>query len=162
MNHLFAVALFFLAMPGRANVAHESWPKRVQDFPQPGTHLVGDFRITVKEAADQAGGGSGGAVYDIIVHHVRTGADYTINAQCVGVRVLALYDSWPQLEIWGRGGGGSWSRSLYRRIKGAYNDVRTDEFTEDEFAATDKARTATMPKVETVLYFVETRLPADP
>lgn len=73
--------------------------------------------------------------------------------------VLEFYRGWPQLEIWGRAGGGSWSRSLHRFTGRDYRYVRTDEFTGFEFRATDKTRTTTMPGEEAVLYYVETRLP---
>lgn len=162
MRRTLAAMFFFLVATSHADVAKEPWPKSLQDFPDPGTHLVHGFQITVQEAANQSGGGSGGAVYDIIVLQTRTGAKRTLNDQCVGARALELYKGWPQIELWGRGGGGSWSRTLYRCIGHAYQPVRTDEFPEIEANARDKTRTTTMPKVDTTLYFVETRFPERP
>ena len=161
MNRLVTAVLFFFTTFCFADVAQEPWPESLRDFPEPGAHVVGGFRITVKEAVDQTAGGSGGAIYDIIVRSTHIGASCAVNDQCVGVRVLALFQGWPQLEIWGRAGGGYWSRTLYRRVKGVYKSVRTDEFTENKVVAKDKGRMTTMPKVETTLYFVETRLPED-
>lgn len=101
-------------------------------------------------------------MYDVTVQNTQTGAKHRLHDQSVGFAVLALYRGWPQLEIWGRAGGGSWSRSLYRVVDREYRDVRTDEFTEFDFNAKDKSRTATMPGKEGPLYYVETRLPEHP
>lgn len=157
------ISLLLLGVSGFADVATSPWPKVIRDFPlKSDTLVIKDFRITAKEAADQSAGGSGGAVYDITVLNTRTGGKRILNEQCVGIRVLEFFHGWPQREIWGRAGGGSWSRSLYRVTAREYEYVRTDEFTSFEAEAKDRSVTATMPRDDEVLYYVETRIPKKP
>src|SRR4051812_19976678 len=111
MRHVFAALSIVLSLAGCMGTVAEPWPKGVLSFPEPGSQTSGQIRVTVRESDDQFGAGSGGAMYDITVRKLRTGAERTVNDQCVGVRVLQPYGGWPQLEIWGRGGGGSWSRA---------------------------------------------------
>jgi hypothetical protein len=85
----------------------------------------------------------------------------------VGERLLEDYNGKPQIEIWGRGGGGNWSRCLYRYVSGEYRCVRIDAFEESPRHKNEKAATAEMPSArqgkgdqqEDVLYFIETWIP---
>jgi hypothetical protein len=143
-----------------ANIADDPWPKKLQEFPLEGdSTTIKDFKITAKESANQEAAGSGGAMYDITIQNTKTGEKRLLEDQSIGIVILDFYHGWPQLEIWGRGGGGSYSRSLYRFEKGAYAYVRTDEFTVYEFNSKNKSITTTMPRSDDTLYFVETRIP---
>lgn len=159
MNHLIATALLFLCTYCYADVATEPWPKKLQDLPNSGTLAIKNFKIGVRQSPNQEGAGSGGGMYDFTIQNTRTGAKITFASQSVGIAVLESYRGWPQLEIWGRAGGGSWCRSLHRFTGHNYEYVRTDEFTEFDFHAKDKTRTTTMPHETDLLYFVETRIP---
>jgi hypothetical protein len=143
-----------------AGIATDPWPKKIMDFPAGvDTVKINSFKITIRDSKDQRGGGTGGGMVDIIVKNLHTGAERIGSAQSVGIRILETYHGWPQFEIWGRAGGNSWCRSLYRFTGKDYEYVRTDDFTENEFMAKDKSRTTTMPGDDGMLYFVETRVP---
>ena len=159
-HHLPILLLLLLGLQCQADIATESWPKRLQDFPaKKGVLAIGDFIVTIRSSADQEGGGTGGGGYDFTIQNTRTKSVRRFTDQSVGVAILEFFHGWPQLEIWGRGGGGNWSRSLYRFTRRDYEYVRTDAFTEFDFNAKDKTRTTTMPGGDDVLYYVETRLP---
>lgn len=159
MSRLPTILLILFSVTCYGDVATEPWPKKLHDLPSSKPLVVQGFKITERDAADQEGGGTGGGMSDVVVQNTRSGAKRSLHTQSVGIAVLALFHGWPQLEIWGRAGGGSWSRSLYRVIDHDYQYVRTDEFTEFDFNAKDKTRTTTMPGSEDILYYVETRLP---
>lgn len=157
---LLILLLLLLGLNCRADIATEPWPKKLQDFPAKKRILtIRDFKITVRQSADQQGGGSGGTMYDFTIENVHKGSTRRFSAQSVGVAILEFYHGWPQIEIWGRGGGIDRSRSLFRLTRRDYETVRTDDFTLSAFDAKDKTRTTTLPGGDDVLYFVETRLP---
>jgi hypothetical protein len=93
------------------------------------------------------------------VRNQKTGRTTTFYDQSVGTRLLSTLRGHPQLEIWGRGGGGSWSRSLIRFVRSEHRCVRIDEFTSVRDRATKPSITATLPRSDETLYFVETRIP---
>ena len=101
------------------------------------------------------------------VVRVRTGRANTFYAQSVCAVLLEPWRNYPQLEIWGRGAGGFWTRELYRFVSGEYRAVRCDEFEEaprhnNENAPTTKppfAPHGTGDDQGQILYLVETRLP---
>ncbi len=160
MNRLFFIFLLLLSIVCRGDVATEPWPKKLQDFPlKKGVLTVRNFKITVHHAANQEASGTGGSAYDFTILDLRTGAKRHFTDQSAGVAILEFHHGWPQIENWGRAGGGSWSRSLHRFTQRDYEYVRTDVFTEFDFNAKDKTRTTTLPNDEDILYFVETRLP---
>ena len=81
---------------------------------------------------------------------------------------MEAYDGKPQIEVWSRGGGGSWSRELYRYIKGEYRSIRIDDFEQRPTHGNQKAATAKLPNEfhgkappegDDTLYFVESRIP---
>jgi hypothetical protein len=145
-----------------AGIATEPWPTKIMDFPtEKDAVTIQGFKITVRSSNDQTGAGTGGTMVDITVENLRTGAKRTEQEQTDGVAILQFYHGWPQFELWGRGGGGSFSRSLYRFTGKDYEYVRTDEFTAYDSEAKDKNRTAVRAgdDEKTLLYFVETRIP---
>lgn len=164
---LLPFLLLSVALCARADIASERWPAALRSFSHhlPASVTQGAYRITISEPSDpevQQLGGSGGRIYTFTVSHLPSGRRRTFDDQSVGVRLLRpLFDGRPQLEIWGRGGGGSWSRCLTRFVRGEYRCVRIDDFTELETEAKNRSVTATLPGSEGVLYFVETRIPAD-
>lgn len=123
----------------------------------------GPFTITIAEPRNKGvreGGGSGGPMLTFTVRK-NTGWKTAFDDQSIGARLLEFYDGYPQLEVWGRGGGGSYSRCLHRFVRGRYRCVRIDEFTEFEESARNKSITTTLPRADERLYFVETRIPDD-
>jgi hypothetical protein len=160
--------LLLLITPAAAedDVAAMPWPRIVRDFPAGDSvrFETPDYVISRRVPTDPAirrEGGSGGPMMDIKLRHKKSGRVYDVGGQTVGERLLEDYDGHPQIEIWGRGGGGSWSRCLYRYVRRQYRCARIDEFTESESRANDKSRTATLPHSKDVLYFSETRIPDD-
>lgn len=165
-------ALTLAARGGEQDITKIPWPKVVAEFPQesPATFTVGRYQISFREPNDpqiQSLGGSGGPMVEYVLRDKKTGWKATLLEQSTGQRVLEDYRGRPQLEIWGRGGGGSWSRELYRYIDGEYRSVRLDEFEETPHHHNEGALRAEMPSSrqgrgddqEEHLYFVETRLP---
>ena len=112
-------------------------------------------------------GGSGGPVMEFTIADRRNNQKHTLHEQSVGASVLELWQGYPQLEIWGRGGGGYWTRGLYRFLNGRYQAVRFDEFEEWPRHKNEKATTLEPPFTPFdknddgggKLYFVETRIP---
>jgi hypothetical protein len=96
------------------------------------------------------------------VRNRKTGWEATFYNVSVGVRLLPPFRGRPQLEIWERGGGGLWSRCLIRFVHGEYRWVRADEFS--EWTSADRPTkswiTATLPRSDDILYFMETRIPS--
>ena len=171
MKLLLAILLPLTAFGAEEDLAKIPWPKAVCDFPR-GEKVAftsGAFRISRCVPDDpkiQAAGGSGGPMVEFSLQDTKGTWSTTFTEQSVGERVLEPYLGKPQIEIWGRGGGGYWSRSLYRYIAGEYRCVRTDEFEESPRHNNQQALTAKMPSARRgkgdqqseILYFVETRL----
>ncbi|EDY20272.1 hypothetical protein CfE428DRAFT_2196 [Chthoniobacter flavus Ellin428] len=160
MIRLLILSVLLCGLHCRADITTEPWPKKLQDFPSKARILtLRNFKITVRPSNNQEGAGSGGGIYDFTIQNTSTGAVRRFTEQSVGVAILEFCHGWPQLEIWGRGGGGNWSRGLIRFTRRDYEEVRVDAFTEFDFNAKDKTRTTTMPGGDDTLYYVETRLP---
>ena len=171
MKLLLAILLPLTAFCVEEDLAKIPWPKSVRDFPdgEKVTFTCGAFIISRSVPDDpkiQAAGGSGGPMVKFSLRDTKSTWSTTFTEQSVGESMLELYRGKPQIEIWGRGGGGYWSRSLYRYISGEYRCVRTDEFEERPRHNNAKAATAEIPfarrgkgdQQSDILYFVETRL----
>jgi hypothetical protein len=144
------------------------WPKSILDFPagEKVKFTSGRYEIRFdvpQDAEIQMGGGSGGPIVEITVRDTKSHWSATFGGQSVGERLLEDYHSKPQFELWGRGGGGDWSRLLYRYISGEYRCVRIDDFEENpNNHNSQNAQTATLPEEEQMsdtLYFIESRIP---
>jgi hypothetical protein len=172
MRFIVAFSLLLLSSSVQADIATEPWPQRVRVFPAelPATISHGGFRIAIHRPDDpdiHAGGGSGGPMLEFRVLRSRTGQTHTFYAQNVCAVLLEPRSGYPQLEIWGRGGGGYWTRGLYRFVSGEYRAVRYDEFEESPRHQNEKALTTKPPFAPhgtddergELLYFVETRIP---
>jgi hypothetical protein len=121
--------------------------------------VYGNFRITITPAADQSAGGTGGAIWDVNVENMPTGKILQVEAQSVGTRLLEKYNGYPQIEIWGNGGGGSYSRILFRVEHGRYRAIRDDLFDRQISLAKRKDVTAVRPGGEATLYYTGTMYP---
>ncbi|CAN5903727.1 hypothetical protein BH11VER1_BH11VER1_42170 [soil metagenome] len=175
MKMLFTVIALLLptiAYCKDQGIATIPWPKAVRDFPRGKTKefTSGNFKIEFRIPDDpeiQAAGGSGGPIVEIKLSDARASWSTSFLPQSVGERLLQDYKGKPQIEIWGRGGGGYWSRCLYRYTADEYRCVRIDEFEETPRHQNDKALTTQMPssrqgkgdQQSETLYFVETRIP---
>lgn len=164
MRRAFLLWMVISALVARADVSSEPWPRSIRDFPAdlPSTLTEGEFRITITEPRDpqmRTLGGSGGPMLAFTVRNQKSGWTTTFYDQSVSTRLLSPFASHPQLEIWGRGGGGLWSRCLTRFVRGEYRCVRIDEFTSSRERATKPSITTTLPLSGDTLYFVETRIP---
>ncbi len=158
----------------RADVITQPWPRPVRTFPAklPATISHGGFRLTVSTPEDdqiRAGGGSGGPMLAFRVANKRSGHAVTFHTQSVCAVVLESWHGYPQLEIWGRGGGEYWTRCLHRFVSGEYRCVRCDEFEEwprhhNEHALTVRAPFAPNGQEDDelgrTLYLVGTHIPA--
>ena len=164
--------MFSLVTLVYADIATMPWPKALRDFPS-GEHArfeTSDYVIAREIPRDretQMAGGSGGPIVLITLHSKKTGQSFALSPQSGGERLLEDYAGYPQLEIWGRGGGGYWTRCLYRFVSGDYRSVRCDEFEEFPRHKNENATTTHLPfaprgegddRGDTV-YFVETRIP---
>ena len=159
----FAIVILFLASVTMLS-AIEPWPKPMQ-------HILGgaeksidlpDYSVHYSIPEDpeiQQAGGSGGPIAVITIRDKSNKEIASLTTQSVGGRILENFRGLPQFEIWGRAGGGSWCRSLYRYEDNEYLWIRTDEFTDFPQFASDKGITTSMPGDEAVLYYVETRFP---
>jgi len=149
------------------------WPKIVQEFPE-GEEAVfssGPYEIkhSIPQDPDiQSAGGSGGPIVEITIRERKGKWIAHLLTQSVGERLLEAYNGRPQIEVWSRGGGGSWSRELYRYIKGEYRSTRIDDFEHVPSRGNQNAPTATLPNAfhgkappegDPRLYYVETRTP---
>lgn len=154
------------------SVAKMAWPKALRDFPRGEaiTLTSSGYQITRHIPNDpgiQAAGGSGGPMVEFNLRDSQKRWQATFITQSIGERLLKSYHGKPQIEIWGRGGGGNRTRCLYRYLSGEYRAVRFDDFEESPRYQNQKAPTTTMPSARRgkgdqqseVLYFVETRLP---
>lgn len=166
-----ALVLFFSNTVTGDDIVSEAWPKRIQSLSEKSPSIiVGDFRVTLATPTNaelRAMGGSGGPMMEFTVADRRSNQKHILNKQSVGASVLEIWQGHPQFEIWGRGGGGYWTRGLYRFIEGQYRAVRYDEFEQWPLQKNEKAITLDPPfspldKGEDGggrLYFVETRIP---
>jgi|GEM_PF-2214340 len=153
-----------LAVQLHADLATEPWPGVLLKFPYetPCTLTEGGVRISISEPADSSlrnQGGSGGPVLTFTVLNERSGWKQVFHDQCVSARWLEPFEGHPQLEIWGRGGGGFYTRHLTRFVRGKYRCVRSDEFSVHRERSTQPAITTTLPRSGEVLYFLETTMP---
>ncbi len=157
------------------SIKNMQWPERLHEFPAGDdfTFVSGDYDVSHSIPEDtkiQAAGGSGGPIVKITIKD-RTGLwQASLTTQSVGERLLAPYLGRPQIEVWGRGGGGSWTRVLYRYVNGEYRSVRIDQFEQHPQHENQKASTAILPdgfhgkappEGNPTLYFVETRIPSE-
>ena len=152
-----------------ADVMKEKWPERVAVIPTQKSFQTSakDFTIsiTTPESAEiRAGGGSGGPMMKFTVIRASDAKKIEFYNQTVCTVLLTSWGGFPQLEIWGRGGGGYWTRGLYRFIDGTYKAVRYDEFEMWPRHGNEKSATLDPPfdhGVEEgkkwILYFVESR-----
>jgi hypothetical protein len=170
---LLTLLLPLTAFCSEPDIAQIPWPKAVTDFPagQKVTFTSGSFRISRRIPDDpevQAAGGTGGPIVEFRIRDAGAGWATTFAEQSIGERLLEPYKGKPQFEIWGRGGGGSFSRSLYRYISVAYRRVRTDEFEETPRHHNESTLTTELPsarrengaKPSRKLWFVEIRIPS--
>jgi hypothetical protein len=172
MKLLLLLLLLLAAFGAEGDISKTTWPRAIRDFPR-GEKIAfssGGFAISRRVPADpelQAMGGSGGPMIEIKVRGLKKDWSATLVEQSVGERLLQFHGGKPQFEIWGRGGGGNWSRSLYRYLSGEYRYVRTDQFEEVPRHNNQHAAKAELPSVRRgkgdqqseVLYFVQTNLP---
>jgi len=162
MIRVLILCLLNVAFVARADVMSEPWPRKVRDFPTdlPSNLIQGRFRITISdpiEAKRRELGGSGGPMLEFNIRNWKLRLSITFYDQSIATVLLESFHGYPQLEVWGSGGGGSWSRELIRFVRGKYRSVRIDEFTEDKALAKKKSVTVVHPLSGETLYFVETR-----
>lgn len=154
----------------RADVLSDPWPRKIRDFPEwvtvadnlPIAFTKGSFRITISQPSHSSireEGGSGGPMLAFTIRDQKSGWKTTFYDQCVNGALLQAYHGRPQFEIWGRGGGGYFARELVRFTQGAYRSVRVDQFTADKSRATNTLVTATLPRDDLTLYFLESIVP---
>lgn len=182
-SHIGVKILLFCLLPcviwcAEPDLKTMAWPKCVCEFPlgdevtEAASFKCGKYQIDFRIPADrviQASGGSGGPIVEIALRDLKTGWKTKFLTQCIGQRILEPWNGRPQLEAWGRGGGGYYTRILYRFIDGEYRDVRMDDFESTPRHNNEKAATATLPDVMhgrgipnvDTLYFIETRLPTE-
>ena len=164
LRRSFFLGLLAAALTAHADLATEPWPKAAGEFPSksPCTLTEGGFRISISEPDDpELGkqGGSGGPMLTFTVLNEKSGWKQVFHDQCASARWLASFDGHPQLEIWGRGGGGFYSRCLIRLVRGKYRCVRIDQFMNFPERSTRPSITTTLPLSGEVLYFIDTRIP---
>lgn len=162
----------------KEDIAKIPWPEAVLDFPsiswEPSSEEFRlsseEYEITRRHPTDLdvlGGSGSGGHWVEIELRNTKSLWSATFTTQSVGGRLLEDHDGWPQVENWGRGGGGYWTRSLYRYVSGEYKCVRTDEFLEWTTPVIEDNPTTEPPfsphgeddERGKRLHFVETRIP---
>lgn len=160
------------------DIANIPWPKVIVDFPPISGGASGDeaqlttdrYEIIRRRPTDPEvfkQGGSGGHMVEIELRDTKSSWWSVSIMQSVGGRMLEDYKGRPQIENWGRGGGGYWTRSLYRYISGEYQRVRTDEFLEWMELGMENNPTTEPPfaphgeddDTGKLLHFVETRIP---
>lgn len=164
LRRSFFLGLLAAVLTAHADLATEPWPKAVRDFPFqfPCTLTERGFRISISEPGDpelRKMGGSGGPMLTFTVLNEKSGWKQVFHDQSVSARWLSPFEGHPQLEIWGRGGGGYYSRCLTRVVRGKYRCVRIDEFTNVRERSTQPDITTTLPRSGEMLYFIKTRLP---
>jgi hypothetical protein len=137
---------------------YQGWPRVVKDVSPSGVTYK-DYFISVSEAADQTGAGTGGGIFDVKVKNRKSGKTLEFEEQMIGERILETYNGHPQIEAWGRGGGGTYSRVLYRVENGEYKAIRDDLFDMNIERASRKDVTATLPGGSATLYYTDTMYP---
>lgn len=171
LNLLFVALLPVVAHCREPDIVKIPWPKVIRDFPS-GEQVAftsGRYKVSRRFPTDpaiRAEGGSGGPMVEITLRDLKSHWSATLTEQSIAERFLESYRGRPQIESWGRGGGGYWSRCLYRYVSHEYRCVRVDEFEEwprhnNEKAPTTKPPFAPHGKGDDegrILYFVETRL----
>ena len=73
-------------------------------------------------------GGSAGAYQDI---YRKQKGGYVCIGQLgagFGIKLLTSYGGYPQIEYWSRGGGGNFTRELFRFEHGKYKSIRGEDF----------------------------------
>ena len=143
------------------------WPKVIIDFPlEENTKLKSGFYEisweTPKDPEIQMGGGSGGHIVNIKIRDIKHNWRGLLVTQSVGRRLLEPFNGKPQIENWGRGGGGYYTRQLYRYTGNEYILVRIDEFETNPRHENASATTTFPPWLgngDAPLYFIKTRLP---
>ncbi|HXM32851.1 MAG TPA: hypothetical protein VN921_04295 [Chthoniobacterales bacterium] len=169
---LFVTLFPVLAYCREPDISKMPWPQVIRDFPsgEQAAFTSGRYRISRRFPADpavRAEGGSGGPVIEITLRDLKSHWFTILTEQSIAERLLEPYAGRPQIEIWGRGGGGYWTRCLYRYVSHEYRCVRIDEFEDwprhnNEKASTTKPPLAPHGKGDDlgkIFYFVETRLP---
>ena len=169
----WALPALLLSVPHvLADALSEPWPVRIHAFPQyvtveqdlPKTFGDRRFKITISEPTDAAirqEGGSGGPMLAFTIKDSEAGSKFTFYNQCVNGALLEQYHGHPQLEIWGRGGGGYFARELIRFVHGRYRSVRIDRFVADKERAEHPSVTTTLPGDDLTLYLIETVRPEE-
>lgn len=157
----------------REDIAKIPWPNALVNFPPVSAGddarlSFGRYEITRRRPPDLVGGsGTGGHWVEIELRDTKSSWSSTSTMQSVGGRLLEDHGGRPQIENWGRGGGGNWTRQLYRNISGEYKRVRTDEFLQWIRPGIENSPTTEPPfgprgeddLIGRILYFVETRIP---
>lgn len=175
MNPTFLLFLSIAVCHAEPSIKDMPWPKQLREFPagEDSTFVAGDYEVNRRIPKDpkiQSAGGSGGPIVKITLKDGKSSWQASITTQSVGERLLHPYLGRPQIEVWSRGGGGSWIRELYRYENGEYRSVRIDEFEQQPQHDNPKAPTATLPDAfhgkappqgDPTLYFVETRIPSE-
>ncbi|MCX6836373.1 MAG: hypothetical protein NTX35_01000 [Verrucomicrobia bacterium] len=128
----------------------DKWPEGVAILKtsEAYTTKAGDFTIsiTTPESAEiRAMGGSGGPMMKFSVQRAADGKKIEFYEQVVCAVLLPTWRGFPQIEIWGRGGGGYWSRGLFRFTGGEYKAARYDQFEEWPRHGNEKAETVEPP-----------------
>jgi hypothetical protein len=173
MKRCLILCLLLAAVSVRAGVLSEPWPQRICNFPDtlfarddlsnlPISFTKGIFLITISLPSDPAlreEGGSGGPMLGFTIRNQRTGWKTTFYDQCVNGALLEPFNNRPQLEIWGRGGGGYFARELIRFTRGKYRSVRVDRFAANKDVANDTSETTSLPGDNLILYFIDSAVP---
>ena len=162
---LYSVA--FASICAEENISKIPWPKVIIDFPlEENTNIKsGIYEISWDEPKDpeiQMGGGSGGHIVKIKIKDLKHDWQGLLVTQSVGRRLLETFKGKPQIENWGRGGGGYYTRQLFRYTGKEFSLVRIDEF-ETNPRHDNASATTTLPpwlgNGDAPLYFIETRIP---
>ena len=176
MKTFFAAIAFILPISAYCadqSISKMPWPKVVRDFPLGENTKFASRKFKIEfqipdDPAIQSAGGSGGPIVKITLSDTDSSWRTTLLEQSVGERLLEDYQGKPQIEIWGRGGGGYWTRELYRYLSGSYVCVRIDEFEHIPRHNNKRSSTAELPEEfhgkappdgDPTLYFIETRIP---
>ena len=173
MNPIIFLLLSIVVCYAEQSVKNIAWPNQLREFPagDESSFVEGDYEVShsiPKDSKIQSAGGSGGPIVKINLRDRQGSWHASVTVQSVGERLLAPYLGRPQIEVWGRVGGGSWIRELYRHVDGKYRSVRIDDFEQHPNHNNQKALTATLPvefhgkappEGDPTLYFVATRLP---
>ncbi|MGC3988082.1 MAG: hypothetical protein QM796_00075 [Chthoniobacteraceae bacterium] len=176
MKRLLFLPLFLLTVicHAKPSIKDMPWPTCMCEFPAGNKldFIAGQFAVQhciPDDPTIQSEGGSGGPIVELTLRDHLSGWHTRFTVQSVGERLLEPWHGKPQIEVWARVGGGSWTRELYRYIEGEYQCVRIDDFEHLPKHQNEKAPTATLPDEfhgkappdgDPTLYFVKTRLPS--